>query len=376
MVKIGIVFGTRPEAIKMAPVIQLFKASNLWQTKVIVTGQHREMLDQVLDIFQIIPDYDLDIMATGQSLTDITVAVLTGLADIFKQWKPDYLFVHGDTTTTFATTLAGFYHKIPVAHVEAGLRTNSLSNPYPEEANRRLTDLLAELYFAPTEHAAANLRKEGIDSQQIFVTGNTVIDALLSVVKANYQFKSPELRQLSFDKPLILATAHRRENWGAALEDICQALQLIAEKQSVNIVFAMHKNPLIQKTVKAYLANKENVQLIDAPDYVEFANLLNRCSFIVTDSGGLQEEAAALGKPVLVLRETTERPEGLETGIVKLIGTKREDIVKEVVGLLNDQELYDKMATSDNPYGNGTAALKIKQILEEHIRIREVRDGY
>jgi len=374
LVKIGVVFGTRPEAIKMAPVVQKLKESQIWETKIIVTGQHREMLDQVLRIFQIVPDYDLNIMAAGQSLTDITVAILSGLSNIFQGWLPDYLFVHGDTTTTFAATLAGFYHKIPVAHVEAGLRTNSLTNPYPEEANRRLTDLLAELYFAPTEQAAANLRKEGIEENRIFVTGNTVIDALFSVVKADYQFKLPELRQLSFSKPIILATAHRRENWGKPLEEICQGLQKIAETYPVEIVFAMHKNPLVQQVVRKYLQNIDNVHLIDAPDYVEFANLLSRCHFLVTDSGGLQEEAAALGKPVLVLRETTERPEGIEAGIIKLIGTRKERIVKEISNLLIDQQLYDKMASAKNPFGDGTAALKIKQILEEYIKVRGVRD--
>lgn len=365
MVKIGIVFGTRPEAIKMAPVVKQFKTHNKWNTKVIVTGQHREMLDQVLDVFNIIPDYDLDVMTENQSLTHITTAVLHGLEQIFSIWKPDYLLVHGDTTTALAAALAGYYHKITIAHVEAGLRTGNLHNPFPEEANRKLIDGLSTIFFAPTEAAAKNLRSEGVSSSQIYVTSNTVIDALYMVVDDNYRFKQSQLQALTFSQPVILVTAHRRENWGQPLANICAAIREAAACLPVDIVFAMHKNPQIQSVVKSYLAGIANVHLIDAPAYVEFANLLNRCRFLVTDSGGLQEEAAALGKPVLVLRDMTERPEGIDSGILKLVGTDKDKIVSEISNLVQDSELYHRMAHSHNPYGDGKAAMRIKNIITE-----------
>ncbi|NMB38080.1 MAG: UDP-N-acetylglucosamine 2-epimerase (non-hydrolyzing) [Firmicutes bacterium] len=365
MGNVGIVFGTRPEAIKMAPVVKQFKTHSKWNTKVIVTGQHREMLDQVLDVFNIIPDYDLDVMTENQSLTDITTAVLNGLEQIFSCWKPDYLLVHGDTTTALAAALAGYYHKIAIAHVEAGLRTGDLYNPFPEEANRKLIDGLSTVFLAPTEAAAKNLRLEGISSKQIYVTGNTVVDALYMVVNDNYQFKLPQLRALTFSKPVVLVTAHRRENWGQPLENICAAIRDAASCLPVDIVFAMHKNPQIQSVVKSYLAGIDNVYLIDAPAYIEFANLLNRCKFLVTDSGGLQEEAAALGKPVLVLRDTTERPEGIESGILKLVGTDKEKIVYEISNLIQNNELYRHMTHAHNPYGDGKAAMRIKNIITE-----------
>ena len=365
MGNVGIVFGTRPEAIKMAPVVKQFKTHSKWNTKVIVTGQHREMLDQVLDVFNIIPDYDLDVMTENQSLTDITTAVLNGLELIFSCWKPDYLLVHGDTTTALAAALAGYYHKIAIAHVEAGLRTGDLYNPFPEEANRKLIDGLSTVFLAPTEAAAKNLRLEGISSKQIYVTGNTVVDALYMVVNDNYQFKLPQLRALTFSKPVVLVTAHRRENWGQPLENICAAIRDAASCLPVDIVFAMHKNPQIQSVVKSYLAGIDNVYLIDAPAYIEFANLLNRCKFLVTDSGGLQEEAAALGKPVLVLRDTTERPEGIESGILKLVGTDKEKIVYEISNLIQNNELYRHMTHAHNPYGDGKAAMRIKNIITE-----------
>lgn len=374
MVKVAIVFGTRPEAIKMAPVVKQFKANKSWDTKVIVTGQHREMLDQVLDLFNIDPDYDLDIMSRNQSLTEITTAVLKGLADIFTHWKPDYLFVHGDTTTAFASALSGFYHEIPIAHVEAGLRTWDLKNPFPEEGNRKLIDSLGDLYFAPTEMAAVNLRSEGIAPEQIYVTGNTVIDALFSVVEPEYQFETEVIKNLSFALPVILVTAHRRENWGAPLERICGALKEVANKFAVDIVFAMHKNPNLQTIVNQHLAGISNIHLVDAPTYIEFANLLNRASFLVTDSGGLQEEAAGLSKPVLILREVTERPEGIESGIMKLIGTDQKNIVKKITELIENPSLYDQMACSQNPYGDGKAAIRIKDIIISHITRR--REDY
>lgn len=367
MIKVAIVFGTRPEAIKMAPVVNQFKTNHAWETKVIVTGQHREMLDQVLELFAIVPDYDLNIMTQNQSLAKITTGVLNGLDEIFTHWKPDYILVHGDTTTAFAAALSGFYHRIPIAHVEAGLRTWNLDNPFPEEANRKLIDGLANLFFAPTEMAAANLVKEGIDPEVIHVTGNTVIDALFSVVKSDYDFQDQVIKKLSFDRPVILVTAHRRENWGKPLEQICGALNEVASNHSVDIVFAMHKNPNLQQVVKEQLAFTPNIHLIDAPSYIEFANFLNRCSFLVTDSGGLQEEAAGLSKPVLILRELTERPEGIETGIMKLIGTDQDRIVSEITNLLENPTLYNKMASAPNPYGDGQAAIRIKNIVTSYI---------
>ncbi len=365
MGSVGIIFGTRPEAIKMAPVVLEFKKHSQWNTKVIVTGQHREMLDQVLDLFGIVPDYDLNIMTENQSLTRITTAILNGLEQLFSHWQPDYLLVHGDTSTAFAAALSAFYHGVSVVHVEAGLRTGDIYNPFPEEGNRKLIDGLSTIFFAPTQAAAENLLAEGLDSQGIYVTGNTVIDALHMVVNDNYQFQLPQLSKLTFSRPLILVTAHRRENWGPPLENICVALKQVALSSPVDIVFAMHKNPRIQKVVLDYLGELDNVYLLDSPPYIEFANLLNRCRFLVTDSGGLQEEAAALGKPVLVLRDTTERPEGIEAGILKLIGTKQEKIITEVNNLIENELLYNKMIRAKNPYGDGKAAARILNIISE-----------
>ncbi len=375
MAKIAIVFGTRPEAVKMAPVVKALKSSKIWQTKVIVTGQHREMLHQVLELFDICPDYDLDIMTAGQSLSQITTRVLLGVEPILTQWRPDWVLVHGDTSTAFAVALAAFYKGIPVAHVEAGLRTNSLFDPFPEEANRRLTDVLASLYFAPTEQAAKNLTNEGIDPTRIFVTGNTVIDALLSVVKPEYQFQTLPPGITCGQRPLLLVTAHRRENWGKPLRDICDALMEVATSSAVEIAFAMHRNPQIQSVVRAKLGDQPNIHLIDAPGYLEFANILNHCTMLVTDSGGLQEEGIALNKPVLVLRNSTERPEGIQTGGLKLIGTRKKEIVREITNLLLDKELYHKMASALNPYGDGMAASRIQKILVEQIMQRGEEDG-
>lgn len=351
----------------MTPVVKALQADESWETKVIVTGQHREMLDQVLSLFEILPDYDLNIMQPVQTLTGITVAVLKGLEEVFTQWRPDYLLVHGDTTTAFAAALAGFYHQIPVGHVEAGLRTGTLDNPFPEEGNRKLTDHIASLFFAPTAQAADNLLAEGVDAQNIYVTGNTVIDALHLVVKPEYQFQTPQLSQLDMSKPVILVTAHRRENWGEPLRNICQALRRIALAHSVEIVFAMHKNPRLQAVIEDALDQISNVHLIDSPDYFEFANLLNRCTFLVTDSGGIQEEGVALGKPILVLRDFTERPEGIETGAVKLVGTDEERVFLEINRLLVHPQAYQVMADADNPYGDGKAAARIKNILKKYM---------
>ena len=372
MFKLALVFGTRPEAIKMAPLVQACQMVEAWETKVIITGQHREMVDQVLELFALEADYDLDIMSHGQTLSEISQRTLKGMSEVFQLWRPDLVLVHGDTSTAFAAALASFYEKIPVGHVEAGLRTESVENPFPEEANRRLVDVLASWYFAPTAQSAANLRKEGVDPSRIFVTGNTVIDALLSVVDPSYEFRTPALQGLNFDQPMLVVTAHRRENWGEPLREICHALaELSAEGAAygdLRIVVAMHKNPTIQNVMREILGDYTNILLLDAPDYQEFANLLARCTLLLTDSGGLQEEAPALHKPVLVMREVTERPEALEAGTVRLVGSKRENIVDAVHELLTDSALYKSMASAANPYGDGQAALRICRILQEKYR--------
>ncbi|HBG08907.1 MAG: non-hydrolyzing UDP-N-acetylglucosamine 2-epimerase [Limnochordia bacterium] len=365
MLKLALVFGTRPEAIKMAPLVKACQGVAGWDTRVIVTGQHREMVDQVLELFDLEAHYDLNIMSHGQTLNEISERTLRGMAGIFREWRPDLVLVHGDTSTAFAAALAAFHERIPVGHVEAGLRTPSVQNPFPEEANRRLIDVLAHWYFAPTERAAENLRLERVDPDRIFVTGNTVIDALLSVVEKDFEFTTPELRRLDFNRPILVVTAHRRENWGEPLTGICQALLEISARSQMQIVVAMHKNPDIQAVMKGFLGSDANITLVDAPGYKEFANLLARCTLLLTDSGGLQEEAPALHKPVLVMREVTERPEALEAGTVKLVGSAQDSIVTAVLQLLSDAQLYQRMSTAPNPYGDGTAALRICAILQE-----------
>ncbi len=364
MSKIALVFGTRPEAIKMAPLVKVCQSVRGWDSRVVITGQHREMVDQVLDLFQLKADYDLNIMRHGQTLSDISRRTLKGVGEIFQSWRPDVVLVHGDTSTAFAAALASFYEKIPVGHVEAGLRTVSVHNPFPEEANRRLIDVVASWYFAPTEQAASNLRREGVEPEQIFVTGNTVIDALLSVVDSNYVFRHPDLQSLDFGKPLMVVTAHRRENWGEPLRGICQAL-LELDDLDLQIVVAMHRNPAIQRVMRELLGAGRNILLLDAPDYLEFANLLARSTLLLTDSGGLQEEAPALLKPVLVMRDVTERPEAVEAGTVRLVGSDKQNIVDAVRKLLTDQDLYERMSSAPNPYGDGQAAQRICQILQE-----------
>ncbi|HKM43304.1 MAG TPA: UDP-N-acetylglucosamine 2-epimerase (non-hydrolyzing) [Limnochordia bacterium] len=364
MFKLALVFGTRPEAIKMAPLVRECQAVDGWDTRVIITGQHREMVDQVLELFELKADYDLNIMRHGQTLSEIAERTLQGMKEVFARWRPDLILVHGDTSTAFAAALASFYEKIPVGHVEAGLRTESIHNPFPEEANRRLIDVLATLYFAPTEQAAANLRREGIGSEGIYVTGNTVIDALLSVVDSEYVFRDPALQSLDFDRPCLVVTAHRRENWGEPLKGICQALLDLGDLD-LQIVVAMHRNPAIQKVMREVLGMSPKIRLLDAPDYREFANLLARCTLLLTDSGGLQEEAPALHKPVLVMREVTERPEAIEAGTVRLVGSGRQDITNAVTRLLTDSALYERMSSAPNPYGDGQAARRICEILQE-----------
>ena len=355
----------------MAPLVKACQSVESWDPKVIITGQHREMVDQVLDLFELKADYDLNIMSHGQTLNDISRRTLKGIGEIFQNWRPDLVLVHGDTSTAFAAALASFYERIPVGHVEAGLRTQSVHNPFPEEANRRLIDALATWYFAPTEQSALNLRREGVGPDRIFVTGNTVIDALLSVVDSDYVFENPALQSLNFAMPLLVVTAHRRENWGEPLKDICQALLELSSfkgpggEMDLQIVVAMHRNPAIQRVMRELLGDSPNILLLDAPDYLEFANLLARCTLLLTDSGGLQEEAPALHKPVLVMREVTERPEALQAGTVKLVGSGKQDIVDAVRRLLTDPELYRQMSSAPNPYGDGQAAERICKVLQE-----------
>ncbi len=366
--KVMTIFGTRPEAIKMAPVVlELQKFPAQIETIVTVTAQHREMLDQVLNLFEIKPQFDLNIMSAGQTLFDITSRALLGLNEILAQVKPNLVLVHGDTTTTFAGALAAYYHQITVGHVEAGLRTKNKYSPFPEEMNRKLTGALTDLHFAPTATAKNNLLAEGVDAEKIFVTGNTVIDALYKIVDKNYKF-SGELEKInSTNKKIILVTTHRRENLGEPMRQVYTALKKIVEEfPDVEIIFPVHKNPKVREVVNSVLGNLAQVSLIEPLDYQPFANLMNRATLILTDSGGIQEEAPSLGKPVLVLRDTTERPEAVDAGTVKLIGTEMEKVYGAAKLLLTDAAEYKKMATAQNPYGDGAAAKRIvKAVLEK-----------
>lgn len=370
--KILIVFGTRPEAIKMAPVVTALKSSEKLQVQVCVTAQHRQMLDQVLELFSIIPDFDLNIMQPRQDLTDITANILLGLRKVLIENHYDMLLVHGDTTTTLAASLAAFYKKIPIGHIEAGLRTGDMYAPWPEEMNRCLTSQLASLHFAPTTKSQNALLKEGIKEKHIFITGNTVIDALQQTVdkitnttKLQQQF----IRQFNFleaNKRLIIVTGHRRENFGQGFERICYALKKLAKRTDVQIIYPVHLNPSVQEPVKRILADQESIYLIEPLDYLPFVYLLNQSYLIITDSGGIQEEAPSLGKPVLVMRDMTERPEAVEIGTVKLVGTDTCKIVKEAEKLLDDENAYQIMAQANNPYGDGQAGERIKEILEHY----------
>lgn len=358
------VFGTRPEAIKMAPVVNALKAAVDIDAQVCVTAQHRQMLDQVLDLFDIKPDHDLNIMKPGQDLTDITSNILLGMRDLFKKNKYDLLLVHGDTTTTMAAALAAFYEKIPVGHVEAGLRTGNIYAPWPEEMNRSMVGRIAALHFAPTDRAKNSLLREGVTDSHILVTGNTVIDALQQVVE---KLKTPALaegfkQQFGFldpNKKLILVTGHRRENFGDGFERICQALKTLSERPDVQIVYPVHLNPSVQEPVKRILGNASQVHLIEPQDYLPFVYLMSQAHIIITDSGGVQEEAPSLGKPVLVMRDTTERPEAVEAGTVKLVGTDLQKIVAETLHLLDNPAAYQSMARALNPYGDGLASSRI-----------------
>lgn len=360
-IKALVAFGTRPEAIKMAPLVAALDKSNQICTKVAVTAQHREMLDQVLNLFGIIPDYDLNIMSHGQSLADITGRVVSGIQDIIVEERPDVVFVHGDTTTTFAAALASFYTKTPIGHVEAGLRTREKYSPFPEEMNRKLTGALTDFHFAPTSSARDNLLAEGVSPADIFITGNTVIDALLSTVRADYQFSDPAIRDIDMEnKKLILVTAHRRENWGEPMENIFSALRDIAAAfEDAEIIFPVHKNPMLQELAASILGGTERIKLVQPMDYEPFINLMAKSHIVLTDSGGLQEEAPALGKPVLVMRSVTERPEAVEAGTVRLVGSDKECIFAETARLLENSSAYAKMSHAANPYGDGMASERI-----------------
>lgn len=365
MIKVMTVFGTRPEAIKMAPVVlELQKHADRIQTIVAVTAQHRQMLDQVLDLFQITPDYDLDIMSQGQTLYDITTKSLMGLKDVLAKEKADLVLVHGDTTTTFAGALASYYQQVPVGHVEAGLRTGNIYSPFPEEMNRKLTGAIAAIHFAPTATAKANLLKENVNPSHIYVTGNTVIDALMTTVAGDYDF-GDDLKDVDFQNHrVILLTTHRRENLGEPMRHIYKALRRIIEEiPDTEIVFPVHRNPLVRKVVEEELAGVDRIHLIDPMEYEPFANLMSLSSLVLTDSGGIQEEAPSLGKPVLVLRNTTERPEAVEAGTVRLIGTDKDVVYAETKRLLTDQAAYDAMSNAVNPYGDGKASQRIVQAI-------------
>lgn len=364
-IKVCSVFGTRPEAIKMAPLVKELQSREELDAKVLVTAQHREMLDSVLELFDITPDFDLNIMKHGQTITDITTRVLHGVGEIFEQERPDLVLVHGDTTTTFAAALASFYQKIAVGHVEAGLRTGNIYSPYPEEMNRKLTGSLATYHFSPTVMNVENLLRENISKENIVITGNTVIDALLSVTDKPYRFDIDELNEIDETKQkLLLLTCHRRENWGEPMKQIFEAINELTKKNpDVVVVFPMHKNPSIRELARTYFGSNSSVRLIEPLDYEPFANLMKKAHLILTDSGGIQEEAPALGKPVLVLRTETERPEAVKAGTVKIAGIEKEKIVQLADELLNSQKAYDEMAQAANPYGDGTASKQIADFI-------------
>lgn len=372
--KVLSVFGTRPEAIKMAPVVKALDATDGIDAAVCVTAQHRSMLDQVLDLFDIKPDYDLNIMKQGQDLSHITSSVLINLGSVLDTFKPDRILVHGDTTTTLAASLAAFYRHIPVGHVEAGLRTGDLQAPWPEEMNRRVADILSDLYFAPTRTSADNLLQEGIRESDILITGNTVIDALFDVrdkLETNAHLAETMEKQFSFlepDRRMILVTGHRRENFGEGFQRICEALSALGSRQDIDIVYPVHLNPNVQEPVKRLLGDKSNVHLIEPLEYLPFIYLMTRSHMVITDSGGIQEEAPSLGKPVLVMRDVTERPEAVEAGTVKLVGTNARLIVEEANHLLDDEEAYVTMSRAHNPYGDGKASGRIISAILERGR--------
>jgi UDP-N-acetylglucosamine 2-epimerase (non-hydrolysing) len=364
-----VVFGTRPEAIKMVPVVNALRADKAFDIRVCVTAQHREMLDQVLRVFDVVPDFDLNIMRPGQDLTGVTHQVLSTMHDLLRQWRPDLVLVHGDTTTAFAASLAAYYQQIKVGHVEAGLRTSNIYSPWPEEINRRLVDAIAHLHFAPTESARQNLLRENATPERVFVTGNTVIDSLLLVaerLRSDATLCGEMERRFAFLDPgrkLILVTGHRRENFGAGFESICKALAALATRADFELLYPVHLNPSVQRSVLPVLSGIDNLHLIEPVDYLPFVYLMSRASIILTDSGGIQEEGPSLGKPVLVMRETTERPEAVDAGTVKLVGTDASMIVENVTRLVDDPSAYAAMTSATNPYGDGHAGERIADIL-------------
>lgn len=362
MKKVMTVFGTRPEAIKMCPVVKELKKADKLKTIVCVTGQHREMLDMVLEAFDVVPDYDLSVMKKNQTLFDITCNIMLDIKNVLEEEKPDVVLVHGDTTTTFAAALACFYLQIPVGHVEAGLRTYDIYSPWPEEFNRQATGIVAKYHFAPTEKAKQNLINDGKKESDIYVTGNTGIDALKTTVREDY---THPLLEWAKDSRMIMLTAHRRENLGENLRNMFRAImRIIGEFEDVKVIYPVHLNPAVREAAKEILGDHERVKLVEPMDVIDFHNFLARSYLILTDSGGIQEEAPSLGKPVLVMRDTTERPEGVEAGTLKLVGTKEENIYREFRTLLTDTMEYEKMSGAKNPYGDGTASIRIKGVLE------------
>lgn len=369
-IKVLSVFGTRPEAIKMCPLVKVLEKDDRIESIVCATAQHREMLDTVLDIFDVKPQYDLNVMSHGQTIVDVSNKVLTGVDKVIKECNPDIVLVHGDTSTTLNGALAAFYNQKPIGHVEAGLRTGDIYSPFPEEANRKLTGSIATLHFSATESNKANLERENI-YKNIYITGNTVIDALLSVVDKNHKFDDKNLNNIDFENnKIVLLTAHRRENWGEPMKDIFAAVrELVTKNEDVNVIFPMHKNPLIRELAnESFKGVEDKIYLIEPLEYVDFANLMAKCYLIMTDSGGIQEEAPALGKPVIVLRTETERPEAVEAGTVKLAGIKKEDIFNIADELINDEEAYNKMAHAVNPYGDGKACPRIVEHIVEYFK--------
>ena len=365
MIKVMTIFGTRPEAIKMAPLVKELESRREIKSIVCVTAQHREMLDQVLNIFKIKPDYDLNIMKQGQSLSEITSRVLLGLEEVIKKEEPNIILVHGDTTTTFAGALAAFYNKVDIGHVEAGLRTYDKYSPFPEEANRIMVDRITDMYFAPTEVSKNNLLKENIDESKIYVTGNTAIDAMKYTISDNYE---NSIFDWVGDSKLILLTAHRRENLGEPMYNIFKAVKrLVNDNKNIKVIYPIHLNPLVRKIANEVFEDNERIKLIEPLEVVDFHNFINKSYLILTDSGGIQEEAPSLGKPVLVLRDTTERPEGITAGTLKLVGTNEDDIYDEATILLNNKNEYDKMSKASNPYGDGnTSKYIVDAIIERY----------
>lgn len=368
--KVLTVFGTRPEAIKMAPIIKTMEEHDKIENIVCVTAQHRQMLDQVLNLFSIVPDYDLNIFKPGQTLTEITTRALSGLEGVIKETKPDLLLVQGDTTTVFAGALAAFYQKVKIGHVEAGLRSGNLYSPYPEEANRKLTGIVTDFHFAPTEKNRQNLLNEGYPEEKIYITGNTVIDALFHVIDDDYEFDDEILKSIDFNnKKVILLTAHRRENIGLPMENIFRGIYRIVEDyEEVEVVFPIHLNPKVRNIAYKVFNNHPRIHLVEPLDYEPFTNLMAKSYIVVTDSGGLQEEAPSLGKPVLVVREETERPEGIVAGTARLVGTDEQNIYSQLDKLLSDKKEYLKMANAVNPYGDGKASERIVNIILENIK--------